>query len=429
MRDTETLVDDGGEQKVGALRVVVGPDAGRELVLEGERATIGKSEAADFELTDPSVSRLHAELVRSSEGVHVRDLGSKNGLWLAGCRVGEAWLAPGARIQLGATVVEAIVARRPRAARSVAGGDRLGALLGRSSAMHALFDAITRVAPTSARVLVRGESGTGKELVAREIHRASERSGGPFVVVDGAAISSTLADDELFGHVRGAFTSAHDDRPGAFERAHGGTLFLDEVGDLPLDVQAKLLRAVETSSVQRIGASARTEASVRIVAATHRPLERMVNEGSFREDLLHRLVVATLYVPPLRDRHGDVPHLAESFLSEIAPDTEAGRSVLDEALAEREGYLWPGNVRELRSFVHRVTVLGGLGTEPPPPSDLPRVVIELPYREAKTSFTEFFERKYVRRLLEETGGNISEAARRAGLSRVHMSKLARKHRR
>jgi two-component system nitrogen regulation response regulator GlnG len=428
VRDTATFA---GEpiRRIGALRVVDGPDRGLELVLEHDRATLGTGVAADLRLTDRSVSRLHVEIVRTDEGLRIRDLGSKNGTWISECRVGEAWIVPGARMRLGATVLEASVTQGIRRELVWEGPDRFGALAGASPAAHQLFAAMERVGSSDVRVLLRGESGTGKELVAREIHRVSERSEGPFVVVDGAAMGKTLADDELFGHVRGAYTGAGGDKPGAFERAHRGTLFLDEVGELAIEVQAKLLRAIDTGTVQRLGGTKRTEVDVRVIAATHRPLERMVNEGSFREDLLHRLLVATLHVPPLRDRPLDVPLLAHELLADLVPGDAAADAALASALSERVGYLWPGNVRELRNFVQRVAFLGSsnvdLGHRG---SDFPTVEVDRPFHEAKARWVGFFERQYVMRILGETGGNVSEAARRAGLSRVHLGKLAGRHR-
>jgi DNA-binding NtrC family response regulator len=421
---TETwAVDEEADTEVGILAVVAGPDDGQEHAFADGVVTVGSGPNAGIRVSDPSVSRLHVELLREGGRVRIRDLGSKNGTWLGGCQVLEAWLTPGTRVRLGSTVVEARVASR-RVRRSVwQGDDRFGPLLGASPAMRDLFARLAKIAGTDSRVLVRGESGTGKELVAHALHQSSKRRRGPFVVVDGAALSTTLADDELFGHVRGAYTGAHADRAGAFERAHGGTLFLDEVGDIPLEVQKKLLRALESGSVQRVGGSDWRTVDVRVIAATHKPLERMVNEGTFREDLLYRLSVLDVRVPSLRDRPDDIGLIARAVLDEVSPGDVGAHESVERALAGRVGYAWPGNVRELRNYVQRVAVLGHVAAEPLPADGPQEVRVDLPYAQAKEEWVGHFERKYVARILDESGGNISEAARRSELSRVHLSNL------
>jgi DNA-binding NtrC family response regulator len=414
---------DAMDAKVGIIVVVSGPDEGREFGFS-ERTVVGSGPNAGIKLDDPSVSRLHMELARDGREVRVRDLGSKNGTWLGGSRVSEAWLVPGARIRIGSTVLEARIDERKLKRTTWTGANHFGPLQGISPGIHALFASLSKVGPTESRVLIRGESGTGKELAARALHEVSTRATGPFVIVDGAGLSPTLADDELFGHVRGAFTGAHADRLGAFARAHGGTLFLDEVGDIPLEIQKKLLRALESGSVQRVGGSQPTEVDVRVISATHRPLEQMVNEGTFREDLLYRLTVVEVDVPPLRERAEDVFFLARIMLEEMEGRGPEAYDTLERALVSRAGYPWPGNVRELRNYVHSVAVLGHMGgdAEPRKPDASP-LRVDLPYARAKEQWIALLERTYVTRILDETGGNISEAARRAELSRVHLSNL------
>jgi len=226
--------------------------------------------------------------------------------------------------------------------------------------MRRVFELIERVAPSDAAVAILGDTGTGKELVARALHARSPRAPGPFIPVNCSAIAETLMESELFGHERGAFSGAERMRKGAFEEAHGGTIFLDEIGELPFDLQAKLLRVLELGEVKRVGASRPLNVEVRVVAATHRDLRAQVRAGKFREDLFYRLCVVPITVPPLRQRRGDIRLLAETFLAASAPRGLSLRWSA-EALAQLEGYDWPGNVRQLRNVVQRALLFRGEG--------------------------------------------------------------------
>ena len=410
--------------RVMSLSVVAGPDVGARAVV-GRSLRVGTSPDVELTLQDRAVSRVHLQLDVDETGLVVlRDLGSKNGVWIGGARVREAELPDGARIQCGATVLEVRTTHEDVALEALE-ADRLGPMLGASLAMRRLFAQLVRVAASQEPVIVVGESGTGKELVARSIHELSSRSAGPLVVLDGGAISGSLAEMELFGHTRGAFTGGHGERAGAFERAHGGTLFLDEVGELPLELQPRLLRAVEDRTVQRLGDKERRRVDVRLVAATHRNLATMVNAGTFREDLFHRLSVLELTVPPLRARGDDVHLLAHAMLDAVAPGDAAQRHALGQALARRAGYPWPGNVRELRNFVTRLAVMGEApdAVASSARGERPEVRVDLGYHEAKQQLLEQFERRYLENLLDETGGNVSEAARRSGLSRGYLTEV------
>src|SRR5688500_13279544 len=234
-----------------------------------------------------------------------------------------------------------------------------GALIGNSEAMQRVRAMIEKVAETDATVLVRGESGTGKELVAREVHeRNSERSQGPFVAVNCAALPSELIESELFGHEKGAFTGAAARRQGKFEQANGGTLFLDEIGDMSSNVQAKLLRALEERRIERLGGNESIPVDVRIVSATHRPLEQEIGNGNFRADLFYRLQVVTIEIPPLRDRREDIPLLAETFATAAAEKFNLPeRPIAQNALRRLLEYNWPGNVRELKNAMDRAVIL------------------------------------------------------------------------
>jgi DNA-binding NtrC family response regulator len=293
-------------------------------------------------------------------------------------------------------------------------------MIGRSASMQALFDLIRRVAPHFTTALVTGETGTGKELVARALHRLSRRRDRPFLTVNCSAIVETLFESELFGHTRGAFTGALEARAGLFERAHGGVLFLDEIGELPPNMQAKLLRVLETGEVAKIGSRDTRRVDVHVVAATNRTLDREVREGRFRADLFYRLNAVDLPVPPLRERLEDVPLLARAFIERSARDfgrrvrglTPAGAALL-------LGWHWPGNVRELRNVLERACMLAGsdaidAGDLRLGPQAVAAVVDPAPRQVRRISD---LEREEIERALTETSGNKKEAARRLGLSR------------
>ncbi|HUP20068.1 MAG TPA: sigma-54 dependent transcriptional regulator [Gemmatimonadota bacterium] len=312
-------------------------------------------------------------------------------------------------------------------------------IVGEAPAMREVIRVIRRAGPTDATVLITGESGTGKELAARALHAESPRAARPFVALNCSALPADLVESELFGHVKGAFTGADRDRDGLFVTADRGTLFLDEVGDLAGAAQAKLLRAIEAGEVTPVGASRPVPVDVRLVAATNRPLAGMVERGEFREDLLWRLQVVTLALPPLRERRGDVPALATRILAELAQ--RHGREVAGLTEAARRALVawdWPGNVRELRNALERAVVLAE-GPEVDV-ADLPERVrgergplrgdeaaIEgLPYGEAKDRVVSAFERSYLAAALERHGGNVSAAARSLGLHRQSLQKMLKR---
>ncbi|WP_339625092.1 sigma-54 dependent transcriptional regulator [uncultured Winogradskyella sp.] len=233
-------------------------------------------------------------------------------------------------------------------------------MIGNSKAIERIKDMIDKVAPTDARVLITGPNGTGKELVAHWLHQKSERSKGPMIEVNCAAIPSELIESELFGHVKGAFTSAAKDRAGKFEAANGGTIFLDEIGDMSLSAQAKVLRALQESRIQRVGSDKDIKVDVRIVAATNKNLKKEIEDGNFREDLYHRLAVILVEVPALNDRREDIPLLIEYFTNKISKEQgNAQKSFSDKAIKLLQNYDWTGNIRELRNVIERLIILGG----------------------------------------------------------------------
>ncbi len=303
-------------------------------------------------------------------------------------------------------------------------------LLGTSPAMMRLLDEIRRAGASEARVLIMGESGVGKELVARALHRASPRSQGPFIEVNGAAIPEELIESELFGHVKGSFTGAIDDRKGKWEQADGGTLFLDEIGDMSPRTQAKILRAIQDGRITRVGGAKTLETDVRIVAATNRDLPAMIRAGTFREDLYFRLAVVPLNVAPLSERPEDIPllvaHFAESLARRRGRRPKAFEKEALEALAKRQ---WPGNVRELQNLVERVLLMSTGPTVRAvdlPPEDGPAAgrgpsrpaSDETPAHATLADAREAFEKRYLSRVLAETKGNVSRAAERLGLDRT-----------
>lgn len=233
-------------------------------------------------------------------------------------------------------------------------------MIGNSDAIQQIKDIIEKVAPTDARVLITGPNGTGKELVSHWLHQKSDRSKGPMIEVNCAAIPSELIESELFGHVKGAFTSANKDRAGKFEAANGGTIFLDEIGDMSLSAQAKVLRALQESRIQRVGSDKDIKVNVRVVAATNKNLKKEIEEGNFREDLYHRLAVILIKVPALNDRREDIPLLIEYFAGKIASEQgTAAKKFADKAVKLLQEYDWTGNIRELRNVVERLIILGG----------------------------------------------------------------------
>jgi DNA-binding NtrC family response regulator len=410
------------------LEVVAGVDAGKVVELASPTILFGRA-GADVNLTDPKVSSLHCELRLQPDGYRLRDLGSTNGTHVKGVRVIDAFIGPGSTIQIGKSAIvfdpldDAVQVPLWHEAR-------LHGLIGGSAAMRHMFELINRFAQSDATVLIQGETGAGKEGVADAIHQCSPRRDGPFVVLDCSAIPEQLFEDQIFGHEQGAFTGAGKATIGVVEAAHTGTLFLDEIGELPLDVQAKLLRAVETRKIRRIGGSKVIASDVRIVAATNRDLAAEVNRGTFRSDLFYRLSVAKLQVPPLRERREDLPLLIEHFLRQLVASHGDPR-LPDDFLSRAQRHNWPGNVRELRNAVERAVLLPNHptgGFEPPPKREggFGTIDIDVPFKVAKQQLVDEFDRRYLRTLLEAHDNNISAAARAAGIERMSIYKMIRR---
>jgi len=333
-------------------------ERGRERVapLPAEGLSVGSDASNGLALEDPYVSARHLRIEPRSGRWEVVDVGSTNGTFLGGVRVWRSELPPGLPLALGdcELLLEVGSPREGRLPGSYEGMFSLDA------SMRQVFDLVDRLAEADVPVAILGETGTGKELVARALHARSARREGPFVPVNCAAIPESLMESEIFGHEKGAFSGADRQRKGAFEEADQGTLFLDEIGEMPLELQAKLLRALESGEVKRVGSSRPIQVSVRIVSATHRDLQAQVRAQRFREDLFYRLCVVPVAVPPLRRRQGDVRALAQRFLDAAAPRGQPLRWS-EEALKKLESYDWPGNVRQLRNVVLRALLLRGEG--------------------------------------------------------------------
>jgi transcriptional regulator with GAF, ATPase, and Fis domain len=377
------------------------------------------------------VSRRHCEIDPGAEGIRVRDAQSTNGLFVNGMRVYDAVLRGPVTLQMGSTALS-LTPLNDVVARMQTHADRFGDVLGQSARMRELFADLERIAASDLTVLIEGETGTGKDLIAESIHRASARADRPFVVFDCGAVAPTLAESELFGHERGAFTGAVSSRAGVFELADGGTVFLDELGELAKDLQPKLLRVLERREVRRVGGMKIIPVDVRVVAATNRNLAAEVQRNNFREDLFFRIAGAHVAVPALRDRKEDLALLMEHFLSQEDPPRVL--SEVSPVVWEMfNAYRWPGNVRELRNAVRRLVVTPERalrcmpqGSDPAGASvaaDAPLLPLRLARREASDAF----ERTYVEAALQRTQGNVTRAAGIAEVSRQLLTKLIQKH--
>ncbi len=406
------------------LTTVEGGKPGHAWHSESDRCAIGAAPLNDLVIADPTVSRFHCEVRLGSGGASVRDLNSLNGTLVDGVPVGEAFLRVGSLLRLGGVMLRFDLGAGDNPLL-LSDATRFGTLVGTSVPMRAAFALLERAAKSDATVLLEGQTGTGKGQAAHGIHLASARSGQPFQVVDCASIPTSLIESELFGHERGAFTGAEQKRAGAIEAAGRGTLFLDEIGELPADVQPKLLRALEERQYRSVGSDTFKRCEARVIAATNRELRAEVNAGRFRADLFFRLAVVRIPLPALSQRPEDLPVLVEQLLGTLRA-TEAQRALLlsPRVLDFLKGSAWPGNVRELRNHLERCMVLGsspevGEGGEPA----WPTLDLELPWEAARKTALEEFERRYLEALLERHAGSAQTAARAAGMSPKHLYKL------
>jgi DNA-binding NtrC family response regulator len=456
-------------------------DGTPEQSFEKEEIRIGAMEDNDIVLRDETVSRYHAKIVQEDSGYVLVDLRSTNGTFINKVRIREAYLKPGCTISAGQTHFK-FNAREEEVAIVPSRADRCGEMIGSNARMREIYSILEKIAPTATTVVIEGETGTGKEVVAQTIHRMSPRSkDGDLIVFDCGAVPPNLIESELFGHEKGSFTGAVMTRQGLFELADGGTLFLDELGELPLDLQPKLLRVLEQREVRRVGAAKPIKVDVRIIAATNRALEDEVKAGRFRQDLFYRLSVVRLSLPALRDRSDDVVPLVNHFLrtQHYNKKPEGGQRVSGvsaDAAAALTAYPWPGNVRELVNVMERAisfcesdtigladlpdyvrdarpavrtaaplapaapppapTAWGNqaapitapmapINQDPRPPDDLTNG--DVTFKDAKERWVSSFERDYIMSLLKKHSGNISHAARDADIDRKYFRKLMKKY--
>lgn len=424
-----------------------------EYIFDQPSVTIGAMDDNDLVINDDTVSRYHCRIFQEDDAYLVKDLGSTNGTYVNRVRAREAFLKPGCTLTVGKSDVR-FHCLDERVEIQPANREKFGRIVGKSIRMREIFGILEKIAPSNVTVVIEGETGTGKEVVARTIHEQSDRADKPFVVFDCGAVPDNLIESELFGHEKGSFTGAVMSRQGLFEVAQGGTIFLDELGELNLDLQPKLLRALEQREIRRVGSNKPVKVDVRVVAATNRNLEEEVKEGRFREDLFYRLSVVRLILPPLRDRIEDLPILVKHFLltGRFNRDSDGNsriKGVSRDALDAMMNYHWPGNVRELLNVVERACAYSE--GEYIQPEDLPEQIsgvriirrraspdastvkdrvdraLEKPFKEAKESWISSFEKDYILNLLKKNSYNISHAAKEADIDRKYFRKLMKKY--
>lgn len=401
---------------------------GEELRILLAPALLGRHESCALVLQDREVSSTHCELRATQLGVQLVDLDSSNGTFVNGVRVKEALLEAPCTLRLGRTNLSF----EPLASEEVNLGAELtfGPLTGVSPSMRQLFRVLRDVAATQLSVLITGETGTGKEVTARALHDASSRADKPFVVIDCGAIPPSLAESTLFGHEQGAFPGANERRPGAFQEADQGTVFLDELGELPPELQPKLLRVLAEGQIKRVGATQYEQVDVRVISATRRDLPRMTNAGSFRSDLYFRSAQVRVELAPLRTRREDIPLIVQAYCDRSGHSDRASQ-VIDFITHATASHDWPGNVRELLNVAAVVANL-------PPGSEVSLAMLPTEgrgdqpslttaYGEAKRRALEEFERRFFTDLQGACDGNISEMTRRSGLARHHIRNYLRRY--
>ena len=419
-----------------SITAVEGPAQGQSWETAAGRCSMGTHRSNDVVLTDPMVSRFHCELNVSASSARIVDLGSKNGTFVDGVRIREAYLKQGSLIRLGQSVLRFQLGGETHPI-GLSAKTEFGVVVGRSIAMRAMFDTLERAAPSDATILLEGETGTGKGVIAESIHDSSPRKAKPFCVVDCAALPENLLESELFGHERGAFTGAVARREGAFEAANEGTIFLDEIGELPLELQPKLLRVLEERQIRRVGGNAVQQVNVRVIAATNRDLRTEVNEGRFRSDLYFRLALIRVRVPALREHLDDIPLLVERFLGASRNTTPDIAAILraQDFIASLQRASWPGNVRELRNHLESCLVLRQVLPygEPAMPAGLIAkpsqdvVDASAPYHQARLESQLSWEAEYLRALMKLHNENVEQAAQAAGISRAYIYRLLSRH--
>lgn len=435
-------------KKKATILILSGPQQGREIIIESTPFSIGSSDSCDLQLQDTAVSRKHCIINSDDHTFSIEDTNSTNGSFVCGLRIMHAYLTPGTELRLGNTRLLFSPALE-LADIPLSQNNHFGSAIGASDAMRRIFYLAESYAPTDATIMLTGETGTGKEILAEEIHKHSKRADKPFVVIDCTSISRDIVESELFGHIKGAFTGATSDRPGAFESANGGTVFLDEIGELPQELQPKLLRVLEKREIKRVGSNDVRKIDVRIICATNRNIKKEISEGNFREDLYYRLSVVNIELPPLRDHKEDIPLLAETFMTRLH-NANARNEIQDfeGAMNALMHYDWPGNIRELRNLINRafyniqkpVDILqcqqdsnllkqinSGLLNSDEDNSISNNVDTTKPFKDEKNRLIDDFERQYIKELLARNNGNVSKSAREADIERAYLQRLIKKY--
>jgi DNA-binding NtrC family response regulator len=430
-----------------------------EFIFDQDVIAIGSQDDNDLVIPDPTISKYHARIIQEPEGyIYIlQDMNSTNGSFINRVKVREAYLRHGCAIHFGKVQVK-FHTLDEKVEITPSFRDTFGDIVGKSIKMREIFGILEKISPTGATVIIEGETGTGKEVIARTLHEKSLRAKEPFIVFDCGAVPKDLIESELFGHEKGSFTGAIMTRQGLFEMAQNGTLFLDEIGELSLELQPKLLRALEHREIRRVGSNKPIKVDVRLIAATNKNLDEEVKKGRFREDLFYRLSVVHIHLPPLRERKEDIPLLIKHFLrvgqfnqgSEGEPRI---KGIHEEALGSIMEYDWPGNIRELLNVIERacsfaegefrqvedisshITGLrsGMMKTEARDrePQTMPLRMGTLKYRknfkDAKEELVKKFEREYLEIILKKNNFNISNAAKEAQIDRKYLRKLITKY--
>lgn len=399
-----------GQKGRAVLRITEGSGKGRSVEITSG-LTIGSRPDCDLHVEDQTVSRKHAEILRTAEGFLLQDLGSTNGTFLNGVRVDRAYLRNGAVVTVGETSI-VFSTGEDSALRGERVPSTFGQMVAVSEPMLKAFTLLEGLAASDLTVLIEGETGTGKELAARAVHDRSPRAKRPFVIFDCSTVPGQLMESELFGHAKGAFTGASEARPGAIEEAEGGTLFLDEIGELPPDLQPKLLRLLDLKEFKRVGTSNRKIANVRFVAATNVDLEDQVRKDLFRKDLYFRISAAKVTLLPLCERPKDILALASYFLETINRKQAKNLTLKKDALGALAKHQWPGNIRELKNLLETAVALCSSDTISA--ADLPFQVVTS--RSSMGGSLAGAEEQAVRDALEKAGDNKRKAARLLGIA-------------
>lgn len=386
----------------------------RRLLMKKKSLVVGSASDCDLVIDDEFVSQHHTRLTSTDRGLLVEDLDSTNGTWVDKARVQQICIQESQKLQLGKTTILMTLKSEAHEESPIINTNVFCGIIGQSESMKCVFGKIQKIAQTDMTTLILGETGTGKELVAKAIHDLSHRRHKPYVVINCGAISEQLIESELFGYEKGAFTGAEKQHKGVFEQAHQGTLFLDEVGELPLDLQAKVLRVLEYKTLRRVGGESEIKVDVRIVAATHRDLKKQVQAKRFREDLFYRLYVLPLNLPPLRDRESDVQLLSHYIIDEASAGCV---SLSEEAVLKLKTHMWPGNVRELKNTLLRAVAFSDSKTIQAQDIDFLKFD-PTPINHAKPEHNTSDERQKVIEALKYSQGDKEKAAEHLGISRA-----------